>query len=68
MSSVYKFGMVCTLVYRCFCICLDWTEFHTELTFLKQDKYFKKFPDNIHLVKEKVPTLERKRQSSGTQE
>ena len=34
-SSVYKFGMVYTLVYRCFRICSNWTQFHTELTFLK---------------------------------
>ena len=65
--------MVHTLVYRCFCICSDWKKFHPELTFLKTifckngyhenfiDKCFKKFLDNIHLVKEKVPTVERKR-------
>ena len=35
LPSVYKFGMVYALVYRCFCICSDWTQFHTELTFLK---------------------------------
>ena len=46
---------------------------HAELTFLKKilcktvypensiDKCFKKFLDNIHFVKEKVPTVERKR-------
>ena len=34
-SSVYEFGMVYTLVYRCFRICSNWTQFHTELTFLK---------------------------------
>ena len=65
--------MVYTLVHRCFRICSDWTKFHAELTFLKKifrkngypesfiDKCFKKFLDNIHLVKEKVPTVERKR-------
>ena len=35
LPSVYKFGMVCTLVYRCLCILSNWTQFHTELTFLK---------------------------------
>ena len=35
LPSVYKFGMVYTLVYRCYCICSDWTQFHTEFTFLK---------------------------------
>ena len=69
LPSFYKFGMACTLVYRCFCICSDWTKFHTELTSLKiisskngypenfMDKCFKKFLDNIHLVKENVPTM-----------
>ena len=73
LPSVYKFGMVYTLVHRCFRICSDWTNFHAELTFLKKifrkngytesfiDKCFKKFLDDIHLVKEKVPTVERKR-------
>ena len=73
LPSVYKFGMVCTLVYRCFRICSDCTQFHTELTFLKGifqkngypgnfiDKCFKKFLNNIHLVKENVPTVEKKR-------
>ena len=49
------------------------TKFHAKLTFLKKifrknsypenfiDKCFKTFLDNIHLVKEKVPTVERKR-------
>ena len=56
--------MVCTLVYRYFHICSNWTQFHTELIFLKGmfqkngypenfiDKCFKKFLNNIHLVKE----------------
>ena len=65
--------MVYTLVHRCFRICSDWTKFHAELTLLKKlfrkngypenfiDKCFEKFLDNIHLVKEKVPKVERKR-------
>ena len=73
LPSVYKFGMVYTLVYRCFCICSNWAQFHTELTFLKGifqksgypgnfiDKCFKFFLNNIHLVKENVPTVEKKR-------
>ena len=28
LLSAYKFGMVYTLVYRCFYICLNWTQFH----------------------------------------
>ena len=73
LTSVYRFGIVYTLVYRCFHICSNWKKFHAELTFLKKilrkngypenfiNKCFKKFLDNIHLVKEKVPTVERKR-------
>ena len=37
LPSVYKFGMVCTLVYICFRICSDWKEFHAELTFFEND-------------------------------
>ena len=29
--SFYRFGMVYTLVYRCFRICSDWEKFHAEL-------------------------------------
>ena len=65
--------MVYTLVYKCFRICPNWTQFHTELTFLKEifqkngyhgnfiDKCFKKFINNVHLIKENVPTVEKKR-------
>ena len=35
LPSVYKFSMLYTLVYRCFRISSNWTQFHTELTFLK---------------------------------
>ena len=73
LPSVYKFGMVYTLGYRCFRICLNWTQFHTELIYLKgifqknsypknfMNKYFKRFLNNVHLVKENVPTVEKKR-------
>ena len=65
--------MIYTLVYRCFRISSNWTQFHTELTILKGiyrkngylenfiDKCFKKFLNNVHLVKENVPTVEKKR-------
>ena len=71
LPLVYKFGMVYTLVYRYFRICSNWTQFHTELTLLKGifrkngypekfiDKCFKKFLNDIHLVKENVPTVEK---------
>ena len=50
----------------------DWKKIHAELTFLKKifrkngypenfiDKCFKNLLDNIHLVKEKVTTVEKK--------
>ena len=65
--------MVYTLVYRCFRIFPNWIQFHTELTFLKEifqingypenfiDKCFKKFLNNIHLIKENVPTVKKNR-------
>ena len=65
--------MVYTLIRRCFRICSNWTQFHTELTFLERifringypenfiDKCFKKLLNNIHLVKENIPTVGKKR-------
>ena len=62
LLSVYKIGMVYTLVYRCFRICSNWTQFHTESVYLKGifqknsypknfiDKCFKRFLNNAHLV------------------
>ena len=72
-KDTYKFGTVYTLAYRCFCICSNWAQFHTELIFLKGifwkndypknfiDKFFKKFLNNVHIVKENVPTVQKKR-------
>ena len=73
LPSIYKFGMIYPLVYRFFRIYSNWAQFNTELTFLKGifrkngypknfiDKCFKKFLNNVHLVKENVPTVEKKR-------
>ena len=36
LPTIYKFGLVYTIAYRCFKICSDWTKFHEELSFLKQ--------------------------------
>ena len=47
LPSVYKFVMVYTLVYRCFCICSNWTQFHTELTFLKGIFQKNGYPENL---------------------
>ena len=72
LPSTYKFGNVYTLAYRCFRICSSWTKLHNELvclkeTFLKNgypedfiNKCFKKFLDNLHIVKETTLTVEKK--------
>ena len=71
LPKVYKFGIVYTLVYTCFHICSNWTQFHTELIFLKGifqkngypenfiDKCFKKFIISI-LFKKTAPTVKKK--------
>ena len=47
LPAVCKLGMVYTLVYRCFCICSNWTQFHTELTFLKGIFQKNGYPSNF---------------------
>ena len=61
-----------SLAYRCFKICSYWTLFHNEIEELKHiflkneylenfiDSSFKEFVDNRYVVKQKVPTVERK--------
>ena len=72
LPSIYKFVMAYTLVYRCFRICMDWTKLHRLLPLLKRifckkgypenfiEKGFKRFLDNLHLIKENVPTVEKR--------
>ena len=72
LPSTYKFGTAYTLAYTCFRIFSSWTKLHNELvclkeTFLKNgypedfiNKCFKKFMDNIHVVKETTLTVEKK--------
>ena len=72
LPTVYKFGMVYTLVYRCFKICSDWTKFHEELSFLKQvflkngyplsfiDNSFKTFVDKLFIKRPQLATVEKK--------
>ena len=43
LPSVYKFGMV----FRYFRICSNWTQFHTELTFLNGIFQKNGYPDNF---------------------
>ena len=64
--------MIHTLLYRCFCICSDWTKFHLEFVKLmdvfKSNGYldnfitncFKMFLDNKHRIQNKVITLPKK--------
>ena len=64
--------MVYIRVYKCFHICSNQAQFHTQLIILKEifqknsypknnfDKWFKIFLNNIHLVKENVPTVKKK--------
>ena len=61
LPTTYKFGMIYTLVFRCFSICFNWINFHDELVFLKDiffkngypisfiDKCFKTFLDRLYL-------------------
>ena len=47
LPSVYKFGMVYTLVCRCFGVCSNWAQFHTELIFLKGILQKNGYPKNF---------------------
>ena len=72
LPSTQKFGMLYTLVYRCFTLCSDWSKFHRELVTLKEifqrngypksfiDKCFKKFLDRLHIIKSSSETVEKK--------
>ena len=71
LPSTHKFGMLFTLVYRCFNLCSDWTKFHRELVTLKYifqssgyptpfiDKCLKKFLDKLHIIKSILATVEK---------
>ena len=72
LPTVYKFGMVYTLVYRCLKICSNWTKFHEELSFLKQvflkngyplsfiDNCFKTFVDKLFIKRPQLATVDKK--------
>ena len=65
--------MIYTLVNRGFRICSTWSMFHQQLILLREifqknsypenfiDRCFKLFLNRIHILKEKVPTVEKKR-------
>ena len=64
--------MIYTLVNRGFRICSTWSMFHQQLILLREifqknsypenfiDRCFKLFLNRIHILKEKVPTVEKK--------
>ena len=72
LPSTHKVGMLCTLVYRCFTLCSDWTKFHRELVTLEEifqrngfpksfiDKCFTKFLDRLHIIKPTLARVEKK--------
>ena len=72
LPTIYKFGMVYVLAYRCFKIFSDWTKFHEELSFLKQvflksgyplsfiDNCFKTFVDKLFIKRPQLITVEKK--------
>ena len=72
LPTTYKFSMIYTLVFRCFSIFSNWTNFHNELAFLKDiflengypisfiDKCFKTFFDQLYLKQPQVLTAEKK--------
>ena len=71
LPFTYKFCTVFALAHRYFRICINWAKLHTELVCLKYiflkngypenfiNKCFKRFMDNIHVVKETTVTVEK---------
>ena len=71
LSDTYKIGMIYTLVNRCFRICSSWSMFHQQLILLREifqkngypenfiDRCFKLFINSTHILKQKVPTVEK---------
>ena len=72
LRDTYKIGMIYTLVNGCFRICSSWSMFHQQFILLREifqkngypenfiDRYFKLFLNRIPILKEKVPTVEKK--------
>ena len=72
LPTTYKFGMIYTLVFRCFSICSNWTNFHNDSVFLKDiflknwypisfiDKCFKTLLDRLYLKRPQVLIAEKK--------
>ena len=72
LPDTYKIGTIYTLVNRCFWICSSWSMFHQQLILLREifqkngypenfiDRCFKLFLSRIHILKDKVPAVEKK--------
>ena len=72
LPNNYKISLIYTLVNRCFWICSSWLRYHQQLILLRGifqkygypenfiGRYFKLFLNRIHILKEKVPTFEKK--------
>ena len=70
LPTTNKFGIIYTLVFRCYSICSSWTNFHNELLFLKEilngypksfiDKCFKVFLDRLYSKRSQVLAAEEK--------
>ena len=70
LPDTYKIGMIYTLINKCFQICSSWLMFHQQLILLREifqkngypenfiDSCFKLFLFRLHIIKEKVPTVE----------
>ena len=69
LPTTYKFSMIYTLVFRCFLICSNWTNFHNELAQSKEkkikneylisfiDNCLKTFLDQLYLKRPQVLTF-----------
>ena len=72
ISLEHKFGLVCTLLHRCFCLVSDMSKFHFEIEKLKEillsngysnkfiDKYISKFMNKLYIEKPVMLTVPKK--------
>ena len=72
LPDSYKIAMIYTLMNRCFRMCSSWSMFHQYLILLREifqkngypenfiERCFKLFLNRFHILKENVPTVEKK--------
>ena len=72
LPDTCKVGMIYKLINRCVQICSSWSMFHQRLILLREifqrngypenfiDRCFKLFLNRIHILKDNVPTVEKK--------